>query len=110
MQKENNAIYTKLGADSCAQAQNNLAIAYYNGNGVEENKDEALKLFKVRAADSSMVNARYNLALAYMQDDGPTSNEILPLLTEALTHLSPMRNTTWHCATTSVNSASPPTM
>ena len=56
------AIYTKLAADSCAQAQNNLAIAYYNGNGVEENKVEALKLFKAAAADSSMVNARYNLA------------------------------------------------
>ena len=78
------AIYTKLAADSCAQAQNNLAIAYYNGNGVEENKDEALKLFKAAAADSSMVNARYNLALAYMQDDDAINDqEILPLLTEA---------------------------
>ena len=51
---------------------------------MEENKDEALKLFKAAAADSSMVNARYNLALAYMQDDDAINDqEILPLLTVA---------------------------
>lgn len=77
-------LYTKLAADSCAEAQNNLAIAYYNGKGVEENKDEAVKLFKAAAADSAMVTARYNLALAYMQDDDASNDkEVLPLLTEA---------------------------
>ncbi|MDO4510545.1 MAG: hypothetical protein Q4B68_01850 [Bacteroidales bacterium] len=78
------AIYAKLATDSCAQAQNNLAIALYNGRGVEENKAEAVTLLKAAAADSSMVTARYNLALAYMQDDDAQNDkEILPLLTEA---------------------------
>ena len=78
------AMYTKLATDSCAEAQNNLAIAYFNGKGVDENKAEAVKLLKAAAADSSMVNARYNLALVYMQDDDASNDkEILPLLTEA---------------------------
>ncbi len=78
------ALYTKLAADSCHEAQNNLAVAYYNGDGVDENKAEAVKLLKEASADSAMVKARYNLALAYMQDDDASNdNEVLPLLTEA---------------------------
>lgn len=78
------AMYQPLVADSCVQAQNNLAISLYNGKVIDENKPEALKLFKAAAADSSMVKARYNLALAYMQDDDVTNDkEVITLLTEA---------------------------
>lgn len=78
------ALYTPLAADSCAEAQNNLAIAYFNGKGVDENQAEAVKLLQAAAADSSMVKARYNLALAYMQDDDVTNDkEVVTLLTEA---------------------------
>lgn len=78
------ALYSKLAADSCREAQNNLAISYYNADGVEENKDEAVKLLKEAASDSAMVKARYNLALAYMQDDDASNDkDVLPLLTEA---------------------------
>lgn len=78
------ALYSKLAADSCSQAQNNLAIAYYNGKGVDEDKQKAVVLLKSASADTAMVNARYNLALAYMQDDDSANDqEIIPLLTEA---------------------------
>lgn len=78
------AMYQPLAADSCVEAQNNLAIALFNGKGVDENKPEAVKLLQAAAADSSMVKARYNLALAYMQDDDTTNDkEVITLLTEA---------------------------
>lgn len=78
------ALYSKLAADSCSQAQNNLAIAYYDGKGVDEDKQKAVELLKAASADTAMVNARYNLALAYMQDDDAANDkEIIPLLTEA---------------------------
>lgn len=78
------ALYQPLAADSCAEAQNNLAIAMYKGKGTDENPAQAVKLLQAAAADSSMVKARYNLALAYMQDDDVTNDkEVITLLTEA---------------------------
>ncbi len=77
-------LYQPLATAGMAEAQNNLAIAYYNGKGVDENKVEAVKLLQAAAKDSSMINARYNLALAYMQDDDTSNDkEVLPLLSEA---------------------------
>ncbi|MGM9869644.1 MAG: hypothetical protein ACI30R_08485 [Sodaliphilus sp.] len=78
------SMYAPLAADSCNEAKVNLAIAYYTGKGVDENKAEAVKLLQSAAADSSMVRARYNLAVAYMQDDDAANDkQILPLFTEA---------------------------
>ncbi len=78
-------LYSQAAAKGLPQAQNNLAIAYYGGTGVDENKTQAVQLLqKAVAADSTLTQPRYNLALALLQDDNEANDaQAIPLLTAA---------------------------
>ena len=52
-----------------AEAQFNLATAYFSGNSVKENKEEALKYF-FKAAEQEVPPAMYNLGLMYRDGYG----------------------------------------
>lgn len=56
-----------------AEAQFNLATAYYSGNSVKENKEEALKYF-LKAAEQEVPPAMYNLGLMYRDGYGTERN------------------------------------
>jgi TPR repeat protein len=48
------------------QAANELGLMYYQGNGVEQNAEEAIKHIR-KAADSGLAQAQYNLGLLVCQ-------------------------------------------
>ena len=52
-----------------AQAQYNLAIKYYDGDGVEQDFKEAVKWFQ-KAADQGFALAQYNLGVMYEKGQG----------------------------------------
>jgi len=52
-----------------AEAQFNLGMAYYNGDGVPQDYAQAVKWFRL-AADQGVASAQYNLALCYMKGEG----------------------------------------
>lgn len=61
----------KAGAEKGEpEAQNDLGLLYlYGGDGIEQNKLEAEKLF-LQAAEKGNAEAQYNLALMYDEGDG----------------------------------------
>jgi uncharacterized protein len=56
--------WRKAAEQGHAQAQNNLAVAYWGGEGVARNYNLAVSWFR-RAADQDDANAQYNLAVMY---------------------------------------------
>ena len=52
-----------------AQAQTNLGAYYYNGYGVTQDYDEAVRLYKL-AVDQGDANAQYNLGQCYKHGFG----------------------------------------
>jgi len=52
-----------------AEAMNNLGVCYSNGEGVEQDKEKALQLFK-KSADKNSPNGTFNLATCYYDGDG----------------------------------------
>lgn len=61
--------YQLSAAAGNAEAQFNLAYAYYNGEGIERNYTSAAMWFK-RAAKQNFAKAQYNLAYCYMNGRG----------------------------------------
>lgn len=57
-----------------ADAQFNLGLMYANGEGVEQNMDEAVTLFK-KAAEQGHVDAQNNLGALYFTGEGVTRDE-----------------------------------
>lgn len=55
-----------------AEAQSELGILYYRGTGIEENRDEAMRLI-AEAAAQGWVMAQYNLAVLMKEDPLPGS-------------------------------------
>jgi hypothetical protein len=55
-----------LAEQGAAPAQYNLAMLYYNGEGVPKNYEIAFKWFKL-AAQQGLSRAQYSLALMYLQ-------------------------------------------
>jgi len=47
-----------------ANAQNNLAVCYASGGGVEKDMKEAIRLFRL-SADQGYARAQNNLAICY---------------------------------------------
>jgi TPR repeat protein len=61
---------TKALADQGdAQAQFNLALMYYEGEGVPQDYAEAIKWFR-KGAEQGLAAAQYNLALMYYEGEG----------------------------------------
>ena len=67
-----------------ATAQKNLGLSYWKGEGVPEDKAEALKWFR-KAADQGNVTAQYNLGVVYSKGEGVPEDkaEALKLLRKA---------------------------
>jgi TPR repeat protein len=61
--------YNDAAKRGYVSALNNLAVLYSSGDGVEENENEAISLFK-RAAQQGHPLAMYNLALHYRNGTG----------------------------------------
>ena len=59
---------TELAEQGDALAQNNLGVAYANGDGVAENDAEAVKWYR-KAADQGEAMAQLNLGDAYANGD-----------------------------------------
>ncbi|MBR5640408.1 MAG: SEL1-like repeat protein [Muribaculaceae bacterium] len=74
------SLYKEAVKQGLPQAHNNLAVAYYQGNGVDADTTKAKELFN-SAIEKGLNEARFNLALVYM-DEG-NSDKALPLLKEA---------------------------
>ena len=66
---ENVKNYTDKAAQGDVDAQYNLAIMYYHGEGVEQNLEEALFWFH-KAAEQDDVEAQYNLGFMYGRGEG----------------------------------------
>ncbi|MBQ1931964.1 MAG: sel1 repeat family protein, partial [Muribaculaceae bacterium] len=56
-----------------AWAQNNLGDCYYNGRGVDQNYDEAVKWYR-KAAKQGNAPAQYNLGYCYYNGHGVDKN------------------------------------
>lgn len=56
--------YTKAAEQGCASSQNNLAICYRHGRGVEKDEKKAFQLYQ-EAANANNFLAQYNLAMSY---------------------------------------------
>ncbi len=79
-------LYTQAAQQGIAQAQNNLAVAYYTGTGVDVNKPRAVQLLQQAAGTDTLPKAaaHYNLALAYMTDNTAANDaQAVQLLTLA---------------------------
>ncbi len=71
--KEAAELYEKAANAGSAEAQCNLGVMYYEGEGVDKDFSSAAMWFK-RAAKMRYAKAEYNLALCYMNGQGvPTS-------------------------------------
>jgi TPR repeat protein len=67
---------TKLLAEQGdANAQHNLGLMYYHGDGVPENYTEAVRWYRL-AADQGYASAQSNLGLMYYRGDGVPQNNI----------------------------------
>ncbi len=58
-----------LAAKGDAEAQNNLGLMYYRGNGIIKDRAEAAAWFRM-AAEQGHARAQYNLGLSYHKGDG----------------------------------------
>jgi len=58
-----------------ARAQFNLALMYYNGEGVPKNAAEAVKWYR-RAAEQGLAEAQINLGVMYGQGEGVPKSSI----------------------------------
>ncbi len=56
--------YRMAAEQGFTEAQNNLGIAYANGQGVPQDYAEATKWFRM-AAEQGLAGAQYNLGFAY---------------------------------------------
>lgn len=61
--------YLKAASDGDLAAANDLAVMYFNGNGVQQNYSEAVKWFS-RAAALGSPRAQYSLGLCYYEGKG----------------------------------------
>src|ERR1043165_8708895 len=61
--------YQKEAENGDAEAQNTLALLYYNGDGPEKCLETAFHWCK-KAAENGCVKAQYNLALTYENGEG----------------------------------------
>lgn len=80
------ALYMQTARQGIAQAQNNLAIAYYTGTGVDENKARAVQLLQQAASRDTLPKAvaQYNLAVAFMGNNAvPDDAQAVKLLAVA---------------------------
>ena len=57
-----------------ADAQYNLGVHYYNGEGVTKNDNEAVKWCR-KAAEQGLAEAQYNLALYYINSKDTTKDD-----------------------------------
>ena len=75
----------ELGQQLDAETQYNLAVRYYEGDGVERNLTRAFDLY-TRAARKGYVEAQYSLAYMYSKGEGVEKNlqEAIRLWTEAV--------------------------
>jgi len=62
-------LFRKATAQGNADAQNNLGVAYFNGQGVAKDEAKAVKWFR-KAADQGDANAQNNLGVAYANGQG----------------------------------------
>jgi TPR repeat protein len=65
-----NELYLKAGELGCVEAYFNLGSSYYNGDGVEIDKERAMHYFELAAMNGS-VHARYNLGVIEGQAGNP---------------------------------------
>jgi hypothetical protein len=65
----------KLAKNGNLEAQNNLAICYRNGDGIEINHEKAFKWF-LSSAEKGNSDAQFNLAICYMDGMGIQKNQI----------------------------------
>ena len=61
--------YRKAAEQGVAEAQYNLGLAYYYGEGAEEDHVEAVKWYR-KAAEQGVVPAQFNLGVAYGRGEG----------------------------------------
>ena len=59
----------KLAEQGDARAQFNLAVSYYNGDGVPQDKQKAVEWYR-KAAEQGHATAQYNLAIMYKKGEG----------------------------------------
>ncbi len=62
-------LYTELANSGHADAINNLATMYHNGNGIAQDQAEGLRLYR-KAADLGSVEAMLNLGKMYFKGEG----------------------------------------
>ena len=65
--------FIKAAEQENADAQNNLGICYYNGQGVAQDYNEAAKWF-LKAAEQGEASAQNNLGKCYEEGLGVTKN------------------------------------
>ena len=63
----------KQAQQGVAEAQYKLALRYFEGNGVEKNVDEAIKLLK-KASDQGLAKAQNELGCSYYNGEGVEKN------------------------------------
>lgn len=63
----------KYAAEGDATAQNNLGVMYYNGEGVDQDYQQAFNWYK-KAADQDFAEAQYNLSQLYLDRKGANQN------------------------------------
>lgn len=68
-------ILTNLAEDGDAEAQYVVGSKYYDGDGVPENKSEALKWFQL-AAVQGYTHAQYDLGRMYAAGDGVAADDV----------------------------------
>ncbi len=66
-----NKLLIKAKEDPIAQFE--LGVKYYNGDGVEQNYDEAFKWF-TKSSENGNLQAQYNLAVMYENGEGTKEN------------------------------------
>ena len=66
--------YRRAAENGNSGAQFELAECYYNGDGVEENKEEAVKWYH-KAAEKGRSDAQFELAECYYNGDGVEENK-----------------------------------
>ena len=65
--------YYQLAQQGDVAAQNNLGLCYSNGEGVAQNKAEAVKWYNL-AAQQGLADAQYNLGVCYSYGEGVAQN------------------------------------
>ena len=73
LQKNENFQLDSRRPSALAQAKHDLGVAYYFGNGTEQDYMEAAKWFQ-EAAEMGLADSRYNLGLMYADGQGVPKN------------------------------------